>query len=91
MGKRKRELRRGFRRVKTPDTYVVSVRPPARPHVSARLPMDGYSLNLLSETVTRIRREIPDLVEIRQEHRALDVTTFNFVLLSGTKYFVTRQ
>jgi hypothetical protein len=42
-----------------------------RPHVSTRLPLDGFSWNLILGTSTKICRETPNLVKIWRKYRAL--------------------
>ena len=44
---------------KEPVAFTMSVRPPARPHVAARLPVDGFTLHLKLGTYMEICREIP--------------------------------
>ena len=65
-----------FRRVrvklrKAPISFVMSV----CPHVSARLPLDGFSEILTLETFTRICRENLTSVKIEQQYRALYMKT----------------
>jgi hypothetical protein len=43
---------------------VMSVRPPARPYGRTRLPLDGFSLNLIYEDFSKIRRETSGFIKI---------------------------
>jgi len=47
VGLRQRSFRRVRKIAKTNISFVMSVRPPCRPHGTPRLPLDGFSLNLI--------------------------------------------
>jgi len=51
-----------------PTGFVMSVR---LPHESARLPLDGFSWNVISGTFTKVCRANTDVVKIEQKYWAL--------------------
>ena len=46
-----------------------------RPHGTSRLPLDGFSWNLIYENISKICREKPSFINICQEYRVLYMKT----------------
>jgi hypothetical protein len=68
VGLRQRSFRRIRKIAKTNISFVMSVRPPCRPHGTPRLPLDGFSLNLiLKPFFSKICRENWSFTEVWQE------------------------
>jgi hypothetical protein len=74
--------------------YFRHVRPSARPHVSARLPLDGFPLHLILATSMKIRRRNPNLITNGQKYRKLCIqtlSTFHYLHKAQTDNFTGRH
>ena len=66
---------------KATSGFITSIRPPVRPHETTRLPLDGFSWNLMYECFSKICRKNSSLIKVWEEWRILYVKAYIYIYI----------